>query len=254
MSSYYYCCCSYYSSDVIRVLSLTVILGSVRTLWIKSYFDLGYYDPFLTTILLLLANALSLPIYHLSEWYNNNNNKVKTCDDDASSTEEENYNIDNIEDGSGLSSSSRPSLVAPPPPLSPSSSSPQRKLSSSVFLSHSTRRLSTTSSSSLSLNDIALVSCSFNLSARFEDLLLVAVREEEKNNDNKEEELEKRKVSSAVQEDQQLACLRIIMGSQTGLDYIKAKNAAKWIHTIPFYIKPCITGWLGVLDVVFRVF
>lgn len=55
-----------YRPEVLRLLVLTVLLGAGRTLLVKSCFDFGFYDPFVTTILLLLANALALPAFYLS--------------------------------------------------------------------------------------------------------------------------------------------------------------------------------------------
>ena len=41
-------------------------------------------------------------------------------------------------------------------------------------------------------------------------------------------------------------------GSLTGLNE-QSEQAVRWVHAIPFWAKPIITGALGVLDVIFRV-
>ena len=58
-----------YESEVIKVLGLTVLTSACRALLMKSYFYLGFSDPFVTTILLLFANALALPAYFTSAYF-----------------------------------------------------------------------------------------------------------------------------------------------------------------------------------------
>jgi aspartate racemase len=58
----------YYSNNVLATLILMVVAGAARTLAIKVYFQLGYDDPFLVAVLMLLGYLLALPVYWGTKW------------------------------------------------------------------------------------------------------------------------------------------------------------------------------------------
>jgi hypothetical protein len=58
----------YYSKEVLATLILMILTGGRRTLAVKVYFQLGYDDPFLVAILMLLGHSLAIPIYWLAQW------------------------------------------------------------------------------------------------------------------------------------------------------------------------------------------
>jgi drug/metabolite transporter (DMT)-like permease len=57
-----------YSREVLTTLILMILTGAGRTLAVKVYFQLGFDDPFLVAILVLLGRSLAVPIYWLVEW------------------------------------------------------------------------------------------------------------------------------------------------------------------------------------------
>lgn len=58
----------YYSREVLATLILMIVTGAGRTLAVKLYFQLGFDDPFLVAILMLLGHSLAAPIYWLVDW------------------------------------------------------------------------------------------------------------------------------------------------------------------------------------------
>jgi drug/metabolite transporter (DMT)-like permease len=58
----------YYSNKVLATLNMMVVAGAAMTLTVKVYFQLGYDDPFLVAILMLLGQSLALPIYWGTKW------------------------------------------------------------------------------------------------------------------------------------------------------------------------------------------
>ena len=58
----------YYSNKVLTTLILMVVTAAARVLTVKVYFQLGYDDPFLGSILVLLGQSLALPIYYAVKW------------------------------------------------------------------------------------------------------------------------------------------------------------------------------------------
>lgn len=207
-----------YSRDVLTTLILMILLGAGRTIVVKVGFQLGYDDPLLITVLLLVGHALALPLYLIGKLYQSNRHKRKDVSKDsqrtADLTEEISHNDNEAE------------LAARP-----------------IF------NVSSLGSGIVQLNALQWApEASWLVSERdldYDEDAQVSFPSEIRD----EESL---KSTTSTGNRPTLLSKGYSRGSKTGLTE-KSKAAAAWVHQVPWWAQPLLSSFLGVLDTTFRM-
>jgi drug/metabolite transporter (DMT)-like permease len=226
----------YYSKEVLATLILMIVTGAGRTLAVKVYFQLGYDDPFLVAILMLLGHSLAVPIYWLAEWLVPETDLV--------------VDANTAEDGAEMNHSDEADLemegkvaagVSEVPPDRPVNS----KLRSLGILVQTDWR-----------HDSTLVA------SGWEELENVEAPEEESSQTRhaaptgsacgpveEDPEGETEEILQRIRRARERASNR---GSVHGLNE-QSHEAVQWVHKIPDWAKPLMSSYFNLLDVGFRM-
>ena len=269
----------YYSREVLATLILMIVTGAGRTLAVKVYFQLGFDEPFLVTILMLLGHSLAVPIYWLVEWLvpatdvdgeavdgvmpgglTNSNIRMpdleKAGETRASVVPVADVEVDEnkAEDATEMNHSEQAdpetkdestASILKQAPFSPV----MRRLSSPTI-----RRLSK------SLRDV------IHTEWKHDNTLMATDDEEPQMIEQPKEESSQTRDSNSVDEDPpdegetaeislKIAKFRqrkSNRGSVHGLT-MKSREAIQWVHKIPNWAKPLMSSGFNLLDVAFRM-
>jgi hypothetical protein len=273
----------YYSREILTTLILMIVTGAGRTLAVKVYFQLGFDDPFLVAILMLLGHSLAVPIYWLVEWLvpaTDADTEDVDGDKSAELTNSTNFRMADLE----KASEKRATSVEPDTDLEVD----ENKAEDATEMNHSEqadletkdeatasvlkqapfspvmRRLSSPTIRRLSKNLRDVIHTEWK-----HDGTLMATDEDEDQPQVTEQPIEESsqtKDAGAVDEDppaegETAEISRKITnarqrksnrGSVHGLSE-KSREAVQWVHNIPNWAKPVMSSGFNLLDVAFRM-
>jgi hypothetical protein len=279
----------YYSREVLTTLILMILTGAGRTLAVKVYFQIGFDDPFLVAILMLLGHSVAVPIYWLVEWLvpasdadtedadgdkpdelvDSSNNRIADLEKasaprtsvvpDTDADVEVNVDEQKAEDATEMNHSEPADLemkdeavasALKQAPVTPTPFNPvMRRLSSPTI-----RRLSKI------LSDVV------HTEWKHDGTLMATDDEEPQPIEQHKEASDKTRDTSSLDGDpavegETAEISRIITnsrqrksnrGSVHGLSE-KSREAVQWVHKIPNWAKPLMSSGFNLLDVAFRM-
>lgn len=223
-----------YPIGVWVTLSLMILTGAARTIAIKVYFQLGYDDPLLVLVSILIAHGFALPIYWVSKCIASRQHEHES--DEEADEQEIHTTITRRSSFVKLVPDKRQSddtglNASPTTKRSSTVSSVPDKRQSAVYRMSDYRRLS---------QAMIIAEAAWQPDDDFE-----ALAEEEVTNNDIEEESYPSVLKSKEPKK------RDKRGSLTGLTR-ESKQAVAWVHKLPHWTYPVITGVLNMLDILFR--
>jgi hypothetical protein len=218
----------HYSREVLTTLILMIATGAGRTLAVKVYFQLGYDDPFLVAILMLLGHSLAAPIYWCVEWLVPDTDVV--VDEDVSKAEDPTET--NHSDGADLEMKGEATANAlEQPPARPSM---RRSMSKSLKdLVHTEWK----SESTILATD------------EEEPQVMESSRTRDATSVDKDPPAEGETAEISRRYGTQRKSNR---GSVHGLTD-QSSRSVQWVHKIPDWAKPIMSSVFNLLDVAFRM-
>lgn len=227
----------YYSRDVLITLILMIVLGAGRTIAVKVFYQLGFSDPLLVTVLVLIGHALALPVYWILKQLSGHQQSKDELNGELHTTDEE-FSIDSF-------ASEERGQVA----------------------NHTARRTGPiVSSKSLGTGIAALTTIqwaphpSWCESSEF----FPEVDEEEDDTPQElenDEECQRQSLEAVSHHDMKIVKEDmdkkgkpplVKRGSKTGLTE-RSKRAVQWVHRVPWWAQPLLSSFFGVLDTAFRM-